>query len=92
MWTCHQYFGNITAALLASFILYNDQSIPWEIVFLIPAVISFIWAIFILYNLPEKPEHVHELTITTTTTDENAPNTSDYLDKNTSAKAPYQVS
>ena len=55
-WTCHQYIGNITAAVVATAIL--NSSLPWTYALLVPAVCNFLWGTLLILALPERPEHV----------------------------------
>lgn len=55
-WTCHQYIGNILAAVVATMILNSSYSWEWALV--IPAVANFAWGVVCLTILPERPEHV----------------------------------
>jgi len=56
-WTCHQYVGNITAAIVASAVL--STSLPWTWALLIPASANLVWGLVLIYFLPERPEHVN---------------------------------
>eukprot|EP01041_Mallomonas_annulata_P010554 gene10554-22013_t len=56
-WTCHQYIGNITAAVVASAIL--NSSLPWTYALLIPCFCNAIWGVLMILILPERPEHVN---------------------------------
>jgi sugar phosphate permease len=55
-WTCHQYIGNIAAAIVASIVLHSDMSWTWAL--LIPCVFNIVWGITVIFILPESPEHV----------------------------------
>jgi sugar phosphate permease len=56
-WTCHQYVGNILAAVVATLILNSSYS--WEFALIIPAICNFGWGMVCLYFLPERPEDVN---------------------------------
>lgn len=56
-WTCHQYLGNIAAAVCASLIIHTT-TIHWTWALIIPGVCNLIWGIVCLQFLPERPEHV----------------------------------
>jgi len=59
-WTCHQYIGNITAAVVASAIL--NSSFPWVYALLVPAACNAVWGLLLVFALPEKPEDVNVVT------------------------------
>src|SRR5690606_20073644 len=59
-WTCHQYVGNIVAALVASAIL--SSPLPWVWALLIPAIANFIWGCVCYAYLPARPEDVGVVT------------------------------
>ena len=52
-WTCHQYVGNITAALVTTFILRTRLSWTWALVF--PVFCNFAWGVWMWTVVPEKP-------------------------------------
>jgi len=56
-WTCHQYVGNIIAAVVATAIL--NSSLPWVYALLVPALANALWGLFLISFLPERPEHVN---------------------------------
>lgn len=56
-WTCHQYFGNIAAALVAAGVLHHS-TVPWLWALLIPSISNIIWGIVCISTLPETPEAV----------------------------------
>jgi sugar phosphate permease len=56
-WTCHQYLGNIAAAVFASLIIHTT-SISWTWALILPGVCNLIVGIICLKYLPERPEHV----------------------------------
>lgn len=55
-WTCHQYVGNIIAAIIASVVLKFNLSWTWAL--LIPSVSNIMWGVSCIFFLPEKPESV----------------------------------
>ena len=55
-WTCHQYIGNISAAIVASLILRSTY--PWEYALLIPCIANALMGLIVIFFLPERPEHV----------------------------------
>ncbi len=57
-WTCHQYIGNISAAVVASAILHS-KSTPWVYALIIPAICNGLYGLFVIMILPERPEHVN---------------------------------
>lgn len=59
-WTCHQYVGNIVAALVASAILGSSLSWVWAL--LIPAIANLIWGCVCYACLPARPEDVGVVT------------------------------
>lgn len=56
-WTCHQYIGNIAAAVCASIILHT-ATVDWKWALVIPGLANLIWGLVCLHYLPERPEHV----------------------------------
>eukprot|EP01036_Dinobryon_divergens_P032819 gene32818-42486_t len=54
LWTCHQYIGDIAAALASGYLLYAGYDWRWCIV--VPAVINGIWAFINFYLVPNTPE------------------------------------
>lgn len=54
LWTCHQYVGDIIAAVASAFIL--SSGIDWRWCIVIPAVINGLWAFVNLYAIPNRPE------------------------------------
>jgi sugar phosphate permease len=81
-WTCHQYLGNIAAAVCASFIIHT-ASIHWTWALIIPGICNLIWGVVCLQFLPERPEHVG------VETEEMAAKA--LLDNNTSSSSEQQV-
>ena len=55
-WTCHQYVGNIVAAVIAAIVLQSDISWTWAL--LVPSVMNIMWGVTCIFFLPEKPESV----------------------------------
>jgi OPA family glycerol-3-phosphate transporter-like MFS transporter 1/2 len=55
-WTCHQYVGNISAALVATAILHS--SLNWTLALVIPAVANVVWGVWMWTSVPEKPADV----------------------------------
>lgn len=55
-WTCHQYIGNISAAVVATMILRSTY--PWEYALLVPCICNALVGIAMIFFLPERPEHV----------------------------------
>lgn len=55
-WTCHQYVGNIVAAVIASVVLLCDISWTWAL--LVPSVSNILWGFTCILFLPENPESV----------------------------------
>jgi sugar phosphate permease len=56
-WTCHQYLGNIAAAVCASLIIHTT-SIHWTWALLLPGICNLLCGLLCLKYLPERPEHV----------------------------------
>jgi len=54
IWTCHQYVGDIVAALFAAWIL--SIGVDWRWVILVPAILNGIWAFINFYTVPNTPE------------------------------------
>ncbi len=54
LWTCHQYVGDIAAAVFSAYILRSGMDWRWCIV--VPAVINGIWAFANLLSVPNRPE------------------------------------
>jgi sugar phosphate permease len=51
LWTCHQYMGDITAALCTAYVLNAGYSYWWAI--LIPAITNFCWGFLTLTLIPD---------------------------------------
>ena len=54
LWTCHQYIGDIVAALFAAWILYVGMD--WKWVIIVPAVLNGLWSFINFYSVPNTPE------------------------------------
>nr|AFA52603.1 hypothetical protein [Vaucheria litorea] len=52
-WTCHQYVGNIIAAIVTSLVLISPIAYWWSLVF--SAIANFVWGALIYLYLPAKP-------------------------------------
>jgi len=56
LWTCHQYVGDIAAAIFSAWILHNGYDWRWCIV--VPAVINGIWGMINLFSVPNRPDEI----------------------------------
>lgn len=56
LWTCHQYVGDITAAIFSGWILASGFDWRWCIA--VPAVLNGIWAFFNLFFVPNSPDDI----------------------------------
>lgn len=56
LWTCHQYVGDIVAALASAMIL--SSGIDWRYCIIIPAVLNGIWSYVNFNYVPNTPEDV----------------------------------
>ena len=56
-WTCHQYIGNITAAIVATAILHSSWDWTWALI--IPAVCNVLWGFWVMTVVPERPKDVN---------------------------------
>lgn len=54
LWTCHQYIGDIVAALAAGYLLHTGYDYRWCLI--IPAVLNGIWAFINFTTVPSTPE------------------------------------
>lgn len=54
LWTCHQYIGDIAAALASAYILHAGYDWRWCIV--VPAIINGVWSFVNFYMVPNTPE------------------------------------
>jgi len=60
LWTCHQYIGDIAAALLTAAIV--KAGFPWQYALLIPGLMNGVWGIINFFYLPNQPSEVGILT------------------------------
>eukprot|EP01035_Chromulina_nebulosa_P017236 gene17236-22762_t len=56
LWTCHQYIGDIVAAIASGFILHAGYD--WRLCIVIPAVVNGAWAFVNFLEVPNKPSDV----------------------------------
>lgn len=56
LWTCHQYVGDIAAAIFSAWILHSNYDWRWCIV--IPAIINGAWGMINLFSVPSRPDEV----------------------------------
>jgi sugar phosphate permease len=56
LWTCHQYIGDITAAIVSAYILTMNWDYRWCMV--VPAIANGIWAFVNFWKVPSTPEEV----------------------------------
>jgi len=54
LWTCHQYCGDVTAALCTAWVLNNSWAYWYAL--LIPAVLNFLWGFLTLTLIPDPAE------------------------------------
>jgi OPA family glycerol-3-phosphate transporter-like MFS transporter 1/2 len=54
LWTCHQYIGDIAAAIFSAYILHSGFDWRWCII--VPAIINGIWALINFLQVPNNPE------------------------------------
>jgi len=54
LWTCHQYVGDIAAAMFSALLLW--LKIDWRYCLIVPAVLNALWAVFNLMMVPNTPE------------------------------------
>lgn len=54
LWTCHQYCGDVTAALCTAWVLGQGWTYWWAL--LIPAVANFLWGFLTLTLIPDPAE------------------------------------
>lgn len=54
LWTCHQYVGDIAAAIFSGWILHSGYDWRWCII--VPAIINGIWGFVNLWTVPNTPE------------------------------------
>jgi len=60
LWTCHQYVGDIMAALASAWIIRSGYDYRWCMV--IPAVINGIWAFINFFQVPNNPAEIGVVT------------------------------
>ena len=53
LWTCHQYVGDIVAALASAYML--SAGIDWRWCVLLPAVLNGLWALVNIFSVPNSP-------------------------------------
>ena len=56
LWTCHQYVGDIVAAIFSAWIL--STNVHWLYCIAVPAVINGLWSIVNFFYVPNTPEDV----------------------------------
>ncbi len=56
LWTCHQYIGDIAAAIFSAYILRSGYD--WRLCIIVPAIVNGIWAFVNFYSVPSRPEDV----------------------------------
>ncbi len=56
LWTCHQYIGDIAAAIFSAYILKSGYD--WRLCIIVPAIINGIWAFVNFYSVPSRPSDV----------------------------------
>jgi sugar phosphate permease len=56
LWTCHQYIGDIAAAIFSAYILHNGFDWRWCII--IPAFLNGIWAFINFLQVPNRPSEM----------------------------------
>lgn len=54
LWTCHQYVGDIVAAVFSAYILHSGYD--WRLCITVPAVVNGLWAYVNLFHVPNAPE------------------------------------
>lgn len=57
LWTCHQYIGDIVAALMGAWIL-EASGLDWRYAIIIPMVLNGIWSIVNFLYVPNTPKDV----------------------------------
>jgi len=60
LWTCHQYVGDIVAALASALILHVGMD--WRVCIALPAVCNGIWAFINFAYVPNRPEEAGIIT------------------------------
>jgi len=56
LWTCHQYIGDIVAALATAWMI--GAGWPWQWALLVPGISNGIWGVVNFFFLPNRPEEV----------------------------------
>jgi OPA family glycerol-3-phosphate transporter-like MFS transporter 1/2 len=56
LWTCHQYVGDVVAALATAAII--KVGLPWQIALLLPGLANGVWGVVNLFYLPNNPSEV----------------------------------
>jgi len=56
LWTCHQYIGDIVAALATAWII--KQGFAWQWALLVPGIANGIWGVINFFFLPNRPAEV----------------------------------
>lgn len=56
LWTCHQYVGDIAAAIFSAWILHYGYD--WRLCITVPAIVNGGWALINLLSVPSRPEEV----------------------------------
>ena len=64
-WTCHQYIGNILAAVVTSIVLTAGLDFWWALV--IPAAANAVWGVVCYSVLPPRPSEIQGLQTTSET-------------------------
>jgi MFS transporter, OPA family, solute carrier family 37 (glycerol-3-phosphate transporter), member 1/2 len=54
LWTCHQYVGDIVAAIFSGYILHYGYD--WRLCIIVPAIINAIWSFINFLRVPNSPE------------------------------------
>ena len=54
IWTCHQYIGDITAALASGYLLHSGYD--YRLCIIIPAIVNGVWALINFFQVPNTPE------------------------------------
>ena len=56
IWTCHQYIGDIVAALASAYIIHSGYD--WRLCITIPAIVNGLWAFVNFFFIPNRPEEL----------------------------------
>ena len=62
LWTCHQYVGDIVAALASAYILSLDN-VDWRMCIWVPAILNGIWSYINFFHLPSTPADAGIITV-----------------------------